>query len=150
MAPQFSMPPLGTFSEIAARPVFIPSRRPLPPPIPSNVPAVPPAPPQPPPAPPPPVNLTLVGIMIGAEGRYAVVRAGGSQIVTTLAEGQEIGGWTVFLILPDRIVLRVASVETEITFPAATSTQQGPAPAVTRPVIVPTPQLGQNAPRRPS
>ena len=52
--------------------------------------------------------------MIGDKGRFALVRPAGSQTVTTLAQGEEIGGWRVFLILPDRIVLRAGATEAEV------------------------------------
>jgi hypothetical protein len=148
--PLFNMPPMAAFSEIAARPVFIPSRRPIPPPAALTLAAAPAPAPPPPPAPPPQINLTLVGIMIGDEGRYALVRSAGSQTVTTLAEGQEIGGWQVYLILPDRIVLRVANIETEIMFPVLSPSQPGVAPAVSRPSTSPAPRLGEIVPKQPS
>src|ERR1051326_4815127 len=102
---QFTMPPTAAFAEIAARPVFNPSRRPIPPPVaPTAAPVAQPAPPPPPP--PPPINLTLVGIMAGLEDRFALVRLGGAPTINTIFEGQDIGGWRVYLILPDRILLR--------------------------------------------
>jgi len=145
---QFTMAPMPAFSEISARPIFIPTRRPIPPPAAPSVAVTPAPPPLPPPAPPPQINVTLVGIMIGDAGRFALVRAAGSQTVTTLAQGEEISGWRVFLILPDRIVLRVGTTETEVAFPVLAPDQPGVAPVVTRPVS-PIPQLGQVAPEQP-
>jgi hypothetical protein len=144
---QFTMRPIGAYSEIAARPIFIPTRRPIPAPAAPSA-AVTQAPPLPPRAPPPQINVTLVGIVIGDAGRFALVRAAGSQTVTTLAQGEEISGWRVFLILPDRIVLRVGTTETEVAFPVLTPDQPGVAPVVTRPVN-PIPQLGQVVPEQP-
>ncbi len=147
---QFTMPPSAAFSEIAARPVFIPTRRPIPPPAALSVATTPaPPPPPPPPVPPPEINMTLVGIMIGDKGRFALVRPAGSQTVTTLAQGQEIGGWRVFLILPDRIVLRAGATEAEVAFSRAHAHQPGAAPVLTRPAVSPLPQLGQITPKQP-
>ena len=146
---KFTTPPADAFSEISARPVFIPTRRPIPPPAAPSVAAIPTPSPPPLPAPPPQLNVALVGIMIGDEGRFALVRPAGSQTVTTLAQGQEIGGWRVFLILPDRIVLRVGSIETEIAFPVLAPDQPRMAPTVTRPAVGPAPQLGQITPKPP-
>jgi len=155
-APSFSMSPIAAFSEIAARPVFISARRPIPPPAPPAAAAAVPPPPPPPPAPPPQLNMTLVGVMIGGEGRYALVRLGSAPTVTTVRQGEEISGWRVFLILPDRVVLRAGATEAEVAFPVLAPNQPGVAPTVvTRPAPSPgpqpnpAPQLGQVIPKQP-
>jgi hypothetical protein len=146
---QFTMPPNAAFSEIAARPVFIPTRRPIPLPTAPSAAAAPAPTPQPSPAPPPEIAVTLVGIMIGDKGRFALVRPAGSQTVTMLAQGGEIGGWRVFLILPDRIVLRAGATEAEVAFPVLTPNQPSGMPPITRPAVSPLPQLGQVTPEQP-
>jgi hypothetical protein len=143
---QFNMPPVDSFSEIDVRPVFSPSRRPLPPaPVAATHAPTAPAPP-PPQAAPVPANLTLVGIITGSGEHFALIRVAGSATLATVAEGQEVGGWRVHLILPDRIVVRSAATETEITFPQHGPAQPGrPAavPAASRPPINLVPPAAQ-------
>jgi general secretion pathway protein N len=80
------------------RPLFSPSRRPVPPPPPPVERAPEAAPP--PPAP----NVTVVGIVIDAEGAHAIVRSGTAPI-ERLQIGDVIGGWKVSQIEGRRLVL---------------------------------------------
>lgn len=59
-------------------------------------------------------DFTLSGILISAGERSALVRAGDTQTVQQLKEGENIAGWTLVEIGPDRIVVRRDSIETEI------------------------------------
>ena len=116
---KFVMPPPTAFAEIYARPVFSPLRRPTPPP--ASTPVVRAAPP---PAPPP--NMMLIGILVGNNGRVAVLRPAGAGPAVTVTEGQDVSGWLVHQILVDRVVLRGATGETEIKFPVQSNSRGVP------------------------
>lgn len=105
--PGFTMKPLDDFSEIARRPLFIPSRRPLPPDT---------EPPPPGPRKAERHRFTLKGVVIVGDERMAVVvnRRGRSRTVLRVVEGQQIDGWLVEAIMPDRVVLRQGETREEV------------------------------------
>ena len=80
------------------RPLFSPSRRPVPPPPPPVEPAPVVA------APPPPPSVTLFGIVIDGEGARAIIRSGTAK-VERVQIGDEIGGWKVSQIEGRKLVL---------------------------------------------
>ena len=98
-APQaeFTFPPLAEFSEIAARPLFSPSRRP---------PAETEEPDDEEDAPPKPLHFILTGVVISAEGQLALLRRINTAEVIRALLGQEIDGWQVERIESDRVTLR--------------------------------------------
>ncbi len=105
--PGFTMKPLDDFSEIARRPLFIPSRRPLPPDT----------------EPPRPSSrsrkaeryrFTLKGVVIVDDERMAVLQRGRGRTVLRAVEGEIIDGWLVEAILPDRVVLRQGETREEV------------------------------------
>ena len=57
----------------------------------------------PPPAPPP--NLTLFGILIGADGPGAIVRGAPSEKVVHVRPGDQVDGWKITRIGERQIVL---------------------------------------------
>jgi general secretion pathway protein N len=96
---EFTFPPLAAFSEIVARPLFSPSRQPpkeiedsdsdtavTPPTMPSH--------------------FILAGVVISAEERMVLLRRMNSTDVIRASMGQEIDGWYIELIEPDRVTLR--------------------------------------------
>jgi hypothetical protein len=89
---------LKDFAETVQRPLFAATRRP-------------PAPPAlirheaPPPPPPGPPSLTLVGVLIDAQGARALVRPNPTAKIRSLRRGDEIEGWTVVEIGRQRIVI---------------------------------------------
>jgi hypothetical protein len=89
---------LERLSATRDRPLFSPSRRPVPPPPPpvEQAPAVA--------APLPPPNVTLFGIVVDDEGARAIVRSG-SDKVDRVQIGDHIHGWTVSQIEGRRLVL---------------------------------------------
>ena len=105
--PGFTMKPLGDFSEIARRPLFIPSRRPLPPDT---------EPPRPGPRKAECHRFTLKGVVIVGDERMAVLVIQRRRIRTVLrvVEGQQIDGWLVEAILPDRVVLQQGETREEV------------------------------------
>jgi hypothetical protein len=94
--------PLDALAATRERPLFSPTRRPVPPP--AVIARVEPPPP-PPPAPPEPPSLALFGIVMDGEGARAVVRASSSDKVVRLRIGDEIGGWQVTQIERQRLVV---------------------------------------------
>lgn len=85
-----AMPPLQRFSAVIERPLFSPSRR-------------------------PPLqasddsegawsSFALAGIVITPDSREALVRHGQPPTIAHLREGQDLEGWVVRSILPDRVV----------------------------------------------
>lgn len=99
----FRMPPKNVFNQMAARPPFSQTRRPprakpAPKPVvekPAPVAAKTVAEPQ----------VTLVGIMIQPGKSIAMVRKPGAEELLRLAKGQDLDGWLVEGVLPDRLLL---------------------------------------------
>ena len=103
--PGFTMKPLDDFSEIARRPLFIPSRRPLPPDTEA---------PRPGPRKAERHRFTLKGVVIGADERMAVLQRRRGRTALRVVEGQQIDGWLVEAILADRVVLRQGETTEEV------------------------------------
>ncbi len=103
--PGFTMKPLVDFSEIAQRPLFIPSRRPLPPDTES---------PRPGPRKAERHRFTLKGVVIVGDERMAVLQRRRSRTVLRVVEGQQIDGWLVEAIMVDRVVLRQGETRDEV------------------------------------
>ena len=101
------------FADLAERPLLVPSRRPvvIATQAPERGPVAAVQPPRPEPVPP----LVLIGVVMQAGGRTAVVALGAT--TRHLAEGQEIEGWRLERIEPDRLVLRRNGLETVVKFP---------------------------------
>lgn len=97
-APAIKLPAPRTveYPAIAEHPLFYPTRRPwVPPPLPE----------QPPPvaaAPSPLTDYSLIGVVASDSMRTALVRARANKVLT-LSEGQEIDGWTLKEITPERL-----------------------------------------------
>jgi len=85
----FVMPPLATYSEVTARPLFSASRRPATAVQQTAVMS----------------SLALAGVVISRDGRVALIRQGKSPGLTRAREGQQVGGWTVRSIAADRVVV---------------------------------------------
>ena len=98
------------FPAIATHPLFYPTRKPWTPP--------PPPPPEPPAAvvatPSPLTNYFLVGVVVSDSMRSALVRAQADKILT-LSEGQEIEGWTLKEITPERLFFTAGNATYEMT-----------------------------------
>lgn len=90
---------LDRLSATRDRPLFSPSRRPVPPPPPPVVHVPEPAPP------PPPPSVTLVGIVLDGEGARAIVRTGMGKKFERVQIGDDIGGWKVSQIEGRKLVL---------------------------------------------
>lgn len=97
----FTMPPLASLREVVDRPVFSESRRPAPAEAPKEPAAKLP-------------NLALVGILLSVDRRQALVERGQPPRVEWVSERQDLDGWTVDAIGPDRIVLVRTNARHEI------------------------------------
>jgi len=129
--PMFMIPPQGAFDAINDRPIFSQSRK-----------SIAPAPIGPAAAPPPPPSVALIGVILDAQNRLALVKTPSSPLEVSVGVGGSIGGWQVAQIAPDRIVLRLGTAEDEIKLEAnrakdetqnntgPNSAASGPAPAV--------------------
>lgn len=109
---------LEKFAEISARPIFTPSRRPLPQKVETAaLPTVKMTPP------PPLIGYwTLVGVAIWPENKVAILQsAGGTTEIATI--GQTVGGWKVDDIATDHIVLSYQKDRQELNL--ATSAVSG-------------------------
>jgi hypothetical protein len=97
--PSFTMPPSAAFAEILARPLFSRTRRPS-----AHAGQLPAS-----------SSLKLVAIVISADDRHALLGSGQPLKITRVREGDEIAGWTVEAIRPDKVIVRRADTREEIT-----------------------------------
>lgn len=133
----FRMPPKNAFKQLATRPPFSPTRRPPR--------AKPPEPaPEPVAQKPQPVALepevakpqiTLVGILINQQKRFAMVRKPGVEELLRLGNGEHLDGWRVEGVLPDRLLLSHQGklLEFELSEAARRAAAPAPVPANQRP-----------------
>jgi general secretion pathway protein N len=111
--------PLDRLSATRERPLFSPTRRPIPPPPPPPPEAAPVAVvPQPP-------NVQLFGIVVDDEGARAIVRSGAEK-VDRVQIGDDIGGWKVSQIEGRRLVLSLDGRFATFTLFSNDSGQQTP------------------------
>ncbi len=98
-----SFPPRETFSEVAERPLFSPTRRPA---VAAAVVAAATASEV--------LNVDLVGVVIWPTQRLALVRINEGDGVLQVPEGGAVLGWTIVTIEPKRVVLRQGEAEREL------------------------------------
>jgi hypothetical protein len=92
----FRMAPLATFSDVLGRPLFSRTRRRT-----TSVALA-------------SSSFTLVAIVISAGERHALLGTGQPAKLSRVSEGQEIGGWTVEAILPEKVVVRRGDLREEV------------------------------------
>lgn len=131
----FRMPPKNAYKQLVTRPPFSPTRRPprAKPPEPKPVVQRPqPAAPKPSVVAP---QITLVGILINPEKTIAMVRKRGAEELLRLAKGEDLDGWRVEGVLPDRLLLSHQGkvLEIELSEAARREAETAPAPANQRP-----------------
>jgi hypothetical protein len=97
--PRFTMPPVRDFGEVLARPVFSETRRP---PAPEAAASGATAP------------FALVGVVLSAKDRHALLEHGLPPHIDRVAEGQEVDGWTLEAVQLDRVVLRRGDNRVEV------------------------------------
>lgn len=78
-------------------------------------------------------EFTLSGVVISATQRSALVQPDNGGIIQRLKEGEEIAGWTLVEIAPDRIIVRRGTVEAEVFLDYAAPAPPMPEPAVQEP-----------------
>jgi hypothetical protein len=109
-----STPPPEAFAEIDARPMFSPARKGI-------AAAAGEAATQPP-------DVTLVGIIVDANDRLAMLRTPGSPLASAFRVGATISGWQLSEIAPDRIVLSAGAARDEIRLAANKAPSKPAAP----------------------
>ncbi len=100
----------GAYADIAAHPLFFPSRTPW-------VPPPPPAPVVVSKAPPPLTNYALVGVVVSGDSRTALIRPPGARKTIMLAEGQDLAGWTLQEITRTRLRFAAGAASYDMNFP---------------------------------
>lgn len=159
-SPAFTMAPIAKFGAFIERPPFAKSRRP-----PETKPQTPPVRVSPAAS-----EITLIGVILSAKRRVALLkRASGTEVKETV-EGDVIWGWTVRKIFRDHMTLSDGTTETDIYLrdqkspaifsnepqPAAeespTAVEPAPAPPVNpgAPPINPVAPTGVGGPLRPT
>jgi len=120
-------PPASEFAAIADRPLFDAQRKKyVPPPVDPTAKQ----------APPPPPTLSLVGVIIDADHKIAMVKSSDGMLAASMSEGAEIGGWHLATIEPDRIVLKFGASEHEVRLDANKAPPQQPvAPNISAPQV---------------
>ena len=126
--PTFSMAPLNTYAEVVSRPLFSPSRRPPAAASSGDRPSA----------------FTLIGIIISAEDRHALLAHGTPPRVERVTEGQNLDGWTVKSIEDSRVVLAQGDNEIEVKAADKAGTRQVPL----RPQVL-QPPAAASSPLRP-
>jgi len=123
-AAPFTMPPLETFAEVTERPLFFPTRRPAPVQAATadRVDAQ---------------SLVLVGVIIAESGSAALIARANLPGARRVAVGEEIEGWILAEIGPDRVVLRSGTAQAELRLKDRKPGQASPRPAA--PVALPRP-----------
>jgi hypothetical protein len=100
-APGFTMPPVRAYTEVVERPLFSETRRPS-----VDSPTAP--------VDPRSSAFTLVGTIISAHERRALIEHGQPPHLERLIEGQDIDGWSVETIGTDRVILTRADARLEV------------------------------------
>lgn len=90
------------------------------------------------------MDFTLLGVVITEGEPSALVRPGKGGVIQQLKVGDDVAGWTVEEIAPDRLIIRRDTVEAEVFLDYA-----APAPPMPRPVIrKEKPAAAERAPQR--
>ena len=115
--------PPDAFDAINARPLFKPDRKPVPTAAETAA------------APAPPPTVSLIGVIIDGQRQLAVLRVPESPLAVSASVGDQVQGWRVTAIYPDRVVLRLNT--TEITVGLNVNRPgdagQGPVPGLPKP-----------------
>jgi general secretion pathway protein N len=99
-ATRFTLPPLASFAEVNERPLFSSSRRPAAVDAPESAAQ--------------PFSATLAGIVISAASSSIIVSHGDPPVLTRLKQGDDLDGWAITAIEPNRVVLRRDGVEQQL------------------------------------
>ena len=144
--------PLRTLSATRERPLFSPSRRPPAPVIPAapTAPQLAPAPIALAPAAPERPQMTLVGTIVGAQARYALLQDETTHVVDRVREGDIEAGWFVRTVLPRSIVVEKGAQSVTLGLPDPSELPSAAAPADSQtdaaPALPPAPLRGKHLP----
>ncbi len=114
---------LTNFEEVAERPLFNPTRRPVTPPPPAPIKAAAQQAP-PPPLPPEPPATRILAVAIGPGRRAAVLQLTNGKTAVVL-EGGQVGSWILTRVLPDRAILTSPEAATTLSFTLHKKSQRG-------------------------
>ncbi len=98
----FAPPPIAHYAEIAARPLFVPDRKPQDE-----------GPLRQAPAPPPP-TLAVQGVVMSGDRHFAVIAHGNPPKYDSFGEGDTVDGWRVESIALDHVVLGAGGATVEV------------------------------------
>jgi hypothetical protein len=136
--------PFESFAEVTTRTLFSATRRPWQPP-PAPIVAAAPVPPPPPAPPPPPVvvpplpPMTLLGVVLAADGKSALLLLPNESKTRIVWEGAELGGWQVSEIGSEGLVLRHRAEARLLKFPTRDQAGSVPSPAPRPPTVTAVP-----------
>jgi type II secretory pathway component PulC len=99
-ATRFTLPPLDSFAEVIERPLFSSSRRPSATDTPQSTDR--------------PFSATLAGIVISKKSSSIIVAQGDPSVLKRFKQGDEVDGWSIRAIEPNRVVLERRGVEQQI------------------------------------
>ncbi len=122
-APSFSMPPLRDYAEVLERPLFSPTRR-RPPPAAGAADAQ-------------SSPFVLVGVVLSAGGKHALIEHAQPRRLDRVVEGQDLDGWTVEEIRLDRVVFRRGDARIEVKPKDKAPPQKRPPAAAAAPSAAP-------------
>jgi general secretion pathway protein N len=97
---RITLPSLESFAEVTERPLFSSSRRPIAVDAPQNAERS--------------FGATLAGIVISASSSTIIVSHGDPPVLTRLKEGDDLDGWSITSIEPNRVLLRRDGVEQQL------------------------------------
>jgi general secretion pathway protein N len=141
--------PLDSLAATRERPLFSVSRRPPPAPVVAAAPVIEAPPPPPPPSEPENPQMTLVGVVHGADQDIGIFVNQMDQSVLRLRLGQEDHGWTVHSVDVRAATLEKDSQQVKLELPSRNVTPPaGPEVAVNIPPAPPPPPLVRSAIRK--
>lgn len=123
---RFTLPPPETFAEVAERPLFSSSRRPIAAEASSAVVQ--------------PLSASLAGIVISPSASSIIVMHGDPPTLMRLKEGDDLDGWSIRSIEPNRVVLRRGAEEQQLKLHDAASPQVATAAPAPKPDPAPKPR----------
>lgn len=118
---RFALPPLARYAEVTARPLFSETRRP---PLESASSGDAQS-----------AAFVLIGIVISPDARYALIAHGRPLHTERTSVGQELDGWTVQQILPDRVLFQRGDRSLELKPRDATPPARDIQPAPSHPGV---------------
>lgn len=120
---RFTLPPLASFAEVVERPLFSSSRRPTATETQQHVDQ--------------PLSASLAGIVISALSSSIIVAHGDPPSLMRLKQGDELDGWSISAIEPNRVLFRRGSEEQQLKLHDAPGQVAGETPPKPEPTTKP-------------